>query len=74
MTITDYINDFEDLNQKLFHYKINLPSAMLAYLLKNANLPKDKHHLARATVAELTHDAMRTKIKAIFENCAKSKA
>ena len=74
MTITEYINEFEHLNQKLVTYKITLPLAVLAHqLLKNANLPKDKHDLARATVAELTYDAMKTKIKAIYDYCAKSK-
>ena len=48
---------------------------MLTYqLLKNANLPKGKHDLARATVAELIYDAMKTKIKAIYDYCVKSKA
>ena len=75
MTITEYINEFEHLNQKLVTYKITLPSAVLAYqLLKNANLPTDKRDLARATVAELTYDAMKTKIKPIYDYCAKSKA
>ena len=64
MTITKYINEFEHLNQKLVTYKITLPSAVLAYqLLKNANLPKDKGDLARATVAELTYDAMKNQDK-----------
>ena len=62
MNITDYVNEFEQLNQKLLSYKINLPSAVLAYqLLKNANLPKDKRDLARATTADLTYDAMKSK-------------
>ena len=75
MTITEYINEFEHLNQKLVTYKITLPSAVLAYqLLKNENLPKDKRDLARATVAELTYDAMKTKIKAIDDYCVKSRA
>ena len=43
MNINDYINEFEQLNQKLVTYKIELPSAVRAYqLLKNANLPKEK--------------------------------
>ena len=37
-------------------------------------MPKDKRDLARARVAELTYDAMKPKIKAIYEYCAKSKA
>ena len=75
MTITEYINDSEHSNQKLVIYQIILPSALLAYkLLKNANLPKDKHDSARTTVAEIIYDAMKTKIKAIYYYCAKSKA
>ena len=75
MTITQYINEFEHLNQKLVTYKITLPSAVLAYqLFKNANMPKDKCDLAGATVPELAYDAMKTKIKAIYDYCAKSKA
>ena len=75
ITITEYTNESEHLNQKLMTYKITLPSAVLVYqLLKNAKLPKDKRDLARATVAEFTYDAMKTKIKAIYDHCVKSKA
>ena len=60
MNITDYVNEFEQLYQKVLSYKMNIPSAVLAYrLLKNANLPKDKQDLARATTADLTYDAMK---------------
>ena len=75
MTITKYINEFEHLNQKLVTYKTTLPSAVCAYqLFKNANLPEDKHDLPRATVVELTHDAMKTKMRPIYDYCVKSKA
>ena len=41
MLISDYINNFEQIYQKLKKHKIELPSAVLVYkLLKNANLPK----------------------------------
>lgn len=60
MTISDYINKFEQLHQKLVSFKIELPSAVLAYqLLKNANLPKSTRDLIRATVLTLTYDAMK---------------
>ena len=71
MGMTDYINEFEQLNQKLVLYGMQLPSAVLAYqLLKNANLPKDKRDLARVTVNELTYNAMKKQIKAIHDVCA----
>ena len=70
MNITEYINQFEQLNHKLKTYKIELPSPVLAYqLLKNANLPKSKRDLARATIAELKYDDMKRQIKAIYDSC-----
>ena len=70
MNITEYINQFEQLNYKLKTYKIELPSPVLAYqLLKNANLPKSKRDLARATIAELKYDDMKKQIKAIYDSC-----
>ena len=73
MTITDYINNFERLNQKLLQYKISLPEPVLAYqLLKNANLPREKRDLVRATISELSYKSMKTQIKAIYDMCVKS--
>ena len=46
---------------------------MLINFLKR-KFAKDKRDLPRATVAELTYYAMKTKIKAIYDYCAKSKA
>ena len=51
MLISDYINNFEQIYQKLKKHKIELPSAVLVYkLLKNANLPKSTWDLTRASV------------------------
>ena len=73
MNINDYINEFEQLNQKLVTYKIELPSAVCAYqLLKNANLPKEKRDLARATVPDLTYESMKKQTKAIYDQCSAS--
>ena len=70
MNITEYINQFEQLNHKLKNFKIDLPSPVLAYqLLKNANLPKSKRDLARATISELKYDDMKRQIKAIYDTC-----
>ena len=47
MNINDYISEYEQLNQQLVTYKIELPSAVRAcQSLKYANLPKEKRGLA----------------------------
>ena len=54
MTIQDYLNEFERLYNDIMRFKIELPSAVLAYrLLKSANLSEEKQQLARATIADL---------------------
>ena len=51
INISEYINKFEQLYQKLISFKITLTSAVLAYqLLKDANLPKTTRDVTRATV------------------------
>ena len=71
MSITEYINQFEQLNMKLTNYEIILPSVVLAYqVLKIANLPKEKRDLARATIPDLTYQSMKKQIKAIYDHCA----
>ena len=71
MNIIDYINEFEQLNQKLINYKIDLPSAVHAYqLLKNDNIPKEKRDLTRVTIPDLTYESMKKQIKATYDHCA----
>jgi len=73
MSIQEYINQFEQLNQKLINTKIELPPAVLAYqLLKNANLSTEKKNLVRATIPEITYEAMKKQIKAIHDHCVTS--
>ena len=55
MNITEYINQFEQLNHKLKTYKIDLP--------------KSKRDLVRVTIAELKYDDMKRQIKAIYDSC-----
>lgn len=75
MSIGDYVNEFEQLNQKLKSFKIELPTAVLAYqLLKNADLLKATRELTRATVPSLTYDSMKKQIKAIYDQCAQSES
>ena len=71
MKMSDYINEFERMYATLKNYKIELPTVVLCYrLLKSANLPKDRRDLARATISELTYDAMKKQIKAIYDHCS----
>ena len=71
MKITDYINEFERMYSVLKNYHIELPTVVLCYrLLKSANLPKERRDLARATIAELTYEAMKKQIKAIYDHCS----
>ena len=73
MTISDFINEFEQLNEKLKSFKIELPSVVLAYqLLKSANLPKSTRDLARATCLSLTYNDMKKQIKAIYDQCGQA--
>ena len=67
------VNEFEQSNQKVVTYKIELPSAVHAcQLLKNANLPKEKRDLAQATVPDLTDESMKKQIKATYDQCSAS--
>ena len=43
MNIIDYINEFEQLNNQIKHFEMELPTGVLAYkVLTNANLPNEK--------------------------------
>ena len=67
--------EFERLYSTLKNYKIELPTVVLCYrLLKSANLPKDRRDLARATISDLTYEAMKKQIKAIHDQCSSSPA
>ena len=75
MNISEYINKFEQLNQKLISFKITLPSAVLAYqLLKNANLPKTTRDLTpcHCVILDIKYEAMKKQIKAIYDQCTET--
>lgn len=60
MLLSDYVNNFEQFYQKLKKFKIEPPSAVLAYqLLKNANLSKPTWDLTRATVPSIEFEYMK---------------
>ena len=59
MTIVDYINEFERLNNKIRQFDMVLPTGVLAYkVLNNANISSEKKQLIRATVVSLTYENM----------------
>ena len=73
MTINEYINQFERLKAKTESYKTQLSTDVLAYrLLKSANLSEAHEQLARATITDLTYDAMKAQLKKIFSHGEKS--
>ena len=45
---------------------------MCLSVIKNANLPKEKRDLARATVPDLTFESIKKQIKAIYDQCSAS--
>ena len=64
MTISDYINEFERLLNKIKRYGSDMSTDIPAYrLLKSANLSEQHQQLARATITELTYDTMKTQLK-----------
>ena len=74
MGVTDYLNAFERLNNKLKMHQMNLPEGVLAYrVLKSANLTSEQEQLAKATVTDITYKAMCEKLKAIFGDNVRQK-
>ena len=75
MTIVDYINEFERLNNKIRQFDMVLPTGVLAYkVLNNANISSEKKQLIRATVVSLTYENMKKQLKAIYDSSANSSA
>ena len=75
MTIVDYINEFERLNNKIRQFDMVLPTGVLAYkVLNNANISSEKKQLIRATVVSLTYENMTKQLKAIYDSSANSSA
>ena len=73
MTILDYINEFERLNNKICQFDMVLPTGVLAYkVLNNANISSEKKQLIRAIAVSLTYENMKKQLKAIYDNSANS--
>ena len=71
MTIVDYINEYERLNNKICQFNMVLPTGVLAYkVLNNANIFSEKKQLLRATLVSLTYENMKKQLKAIYDSSA----
>ena len=69
MSIKEYINEFERLLNKTKKYGSSMSSDILSYrLLKSANLEDNQEQLIKATVKDLTYDAMQLQLKKIFSD------
>ena len=67
MGVTEYLNAFDRLNNKLKAHDMKLPEGVLAYrVLKSANLTEEQEQLAKATVDAITYKAMCDKLRSIF--------
>ena len=74
MSISDYIIEFERLKAKVESYKMSLSTEIMAYrLLKSANLSENHEQLAKATIPQLSYDAMKTQLKKIFGDASEKK-
>ena len=73
MTIVDYINEFERLNNKICQFNMVLPTGVLAYkVLNNANIFSEKKQLIRATVVSMPYENMKKQLKAMYDSSANS--
>ena len=68
MTIVDFINEFERLYNNITKYKMELPTAVLAYrLLKSADMTKDKQQLAM-TMISFSYDCMKKQLRVTYDS------
>ena len=60
MSTSDYVIEFQQLNQIAKSDEINILDGLLAYrLLNNVNLPEEKKQLVRATVNKSKYKMMK---------------
>ena len=66
-SIKEYIQQFEELNEKIIEYDMKLPDGVVAYkLLHHANLGTTELNLIKATMSELTYKEIKDKLQKIF--------
>ena len=69
------ITEFERLHNKTKQHGCNMSSNILAYrLLQAANISEQHQQLARATLTELTYEAMKAQLHKIFGSNEESQA
>ena len=68
MSISEYINEFERLYDKLKTHKMSYADGILAYkLLINARISKEKQTMCRATMGTLTFENIKKQLKVIHD-------
>ena len=73
MSIIDYINEFERLNNKIRQFDMVLPTRVLTYkVLNNPNIPSEKKQLIKATVVTLTYENMTKQLKTMYDSSGNS--
>ena len=66
-TMSDFISEFELLNNKLVEQDMRIPDKFLGIkLLKSANLPESKEQLMKATATDVGFANMKSKLKSVF--------
>ena len=74
-TVCEALLTFDGLLSDITAMKMVLPPEVMAYhCLKSMNMSENMEQLARATVSELTYDAMVTKIKSISQESSSGKS
>ena len=69
MSIVDYINEFEHLNNKICQFDMVLATEVLTYkVLNSATISSEKKQLIRATVVTLTYENMTKQLKTIYDS------
>ena len=73
MSIVDYINEFERLDNKICQFDMILLAGVLRYkVLINTNISSEKKQLIRATVVTLTYENMTKQLKVIYDSFVNS--
>ena len=66
-TMSDFISEFELLNNKLVEQDMRIPDKFLGIkLLKSSNLPESKEQLMKATATDVGFANMKSKLKSVF--------
>ena len=73
LSISDYINEFEQCLNKVKTYSEDVSDSVLPYrILKHVNLKENKEQSIKATISDLSYDLMKDQLKKIFKKLSAS--